>query len=85
MFRLNCSRVLNIGICFSQRLELLKIDSIYAAKAIAQFIRTMISGNSKFDVIYKVENNYTLSSDEASLYASVTASGTSWIWVIQRF
>ena len=51
-----------------------EIDSIYSAKAIAQFIRTMISGNSKFDVIYKVENNLTLSSDEASLYASVTVS-----------
>ena len=51
-----------------------EIDSIYAAKAIAQFIRTMISGNSKFDVIYKVENNLALTDDEASLYATVSAS-----------
>ena len=51
-----------------------EIDSILSAKAIAQFIRTMISGNSKFDVIYKVENNLTLTSDEATLYASVSAS-----------
>lgn len=51
-----------------------EIDSIYAAKAIAQFIRTMISGTSKFDVIYKVENNLALTDDEASLYATVSAS-----------
>lgn len=51
-----------------------EIDSLLSAKAIAQFIRTMISGNSKFDVIYKVENNYTLTSEEADLFATVTAS-----------
>ena len=51
-----------------------EIDSVLSAKAIAQFIRTMISGNSKFDVIYKVENSYTLTTEEATLFASVTAS-----------
>lgn len=51
-----------------------EIDSIYAAKAIAQFIRTMISGNSKFDVMYKWENSLPLTDDEASLYATVSAS-----------
>ena len=51
-----------------------EFDSLYAAKAIAQFIRTMISGSSKFDVIYKVENNLPLSSHESSIYTSVTPS-----------
>jgi len=51
-----------------------EIDSILSAKAIAQFIRTMISGNSKFDVIYKVENGFALTTYEAIVYASVTAS-----------
>lgn len=32
-----------------------------ASKAIAQFLRTMISGNSKFDVMYKIENSIQLS------------------------
>jgi len=39
-------------------------DSTHAAKAIAQFIRTMISGSSKFDVMYKIENNKPLSTSE---------------------
>lgn len=43
-----------------------------AAKALAQFLRTMISGNSKFDVIYKNENNLPLSSTEQALFAQVT-------------
>lgn len=44
-----------------------------AAKALAQFIRTMISGNSKFDVIYKNENNLPLTAMEQALYSTVTA------------
>ena len=34
-----------------------KIDSIYAAKALAQFMRTMISGNSRFDKFIRREIN----------------------------
>lgn len=34
---------------FSQAFGTTTVDSLHAAKALAQFIRTMISGNSKFD------------------------------------
>lgn len=49
-----------------------KVDSLHAAKAIAQFLRTMISGNSKFDVIYKNENNLSLNQSEQNLFSTVT-------------
>lgn len=51
-----------------------KADSSHAAKAIAQFLRTMISGKSKFDVMYKFENNIPLSASEQAIYSSITAS-----------
>jgi cytochrome c peroxidase len=41
-------------------------NETHVAKAIAQFIRTMISGKSKFDVMYKIENNLPLSSWDQS-------------------
>ncbi len=44
------------------------------AKAIAQFIRTMISGASKFDVMYKYENNLSLSANEQALFVTITPS-----------
>ncbi|MFT5860142.1 MAG: cytochrome c peroxidase [Flavobacteriaceae bacterium] len=50
------------------------IDKIKAAKAIAQFLRTMISGESKYDVMYKFENGLSLSSGEQVTYGSVTPS-----------
>lgn len=43
-----------------------------ASKALAQFLRTMISGNSKFDVMYKDENNLTLSTEEQATLNLVT-------------
>lgn len=43
-----------------------------AAKAIAQFLRTMISGSSKYDVMYKYENNLPLSSSEQAIYATIS-------------
>lgn len=49
------------------------IDSTKVSKAIAQFLRTMISGQSKFDVMYKFENNLTLSAVEQSIYQTVTS------------
>lgn len=49
------------------------IDSIKVAKAVAQFLRTMISGSSKYDVMYKYENSLPLSSEEQQIYQSVTA------------
>lgn len=51
-----------------------EIDSLKAAKAIAQFLRTLISGSSKYDVMYKYENNFTLSASEQAIYQSVTPS-----------
>ena len=50
-----------------------EIDSTLAAKAIAQFIRTMISGSSKYDVMYLYENSYQLSATEQAIYQTVTA------------
>ena len=47
------------------------IDSLKAAKAMAQFIRTLISGQSKFDVMYKYENGMPLSSTEQSIFQTV--------------
>ena len=49
-------------------------DSTHAAKAIAQFLRTMISGKSKFDVMYKFENGLPLSSQEQSIYSGITVN-----------
>ncbi len=50
------------------------IDSIKVTKALAQFMRTMISGKSKFDVMYKFENNLSLTAEEQQIYQTVTAS-----------
>jgi cytochrome c peroxidase len=47
------------------------VDSVKATKAIAQFIRTMISSESKFDVMYKFENNMVLSTAEQSLLSTI--------------
>ncbi|TNF48765.1 MAG: cytochrome-c peroxidase [Bacteroidetes bacterium] len=49
------------------------IDSIKVAKAIAQFLRTMISGSSKYDVMYKFENSYPLSSSDQAILSTITA------------
>lgn len=48
------------------------IDSLKCSKALAQFLRTMISGKSKYDVIYKNEHNYQLTSEEQGIYQTVT-------------
>ena len=47
------------------------IDSLKAAKAMAQFIRTLISGQSKFDVMYKYENGMPLTSTEQSIFQTI--------------
>lgn len=47
------------------------IDSIKVAKAIAQFLRTLISSESKYDVMYKYENNMTLSASEQTIFQTV--------------
>jgi cytochrome c peroxidase len=47
------------------------IDSLKAAKAIAQFIRTMVSASSKYDVMYKYENGMPLNNQEQALLQQV--------------
>ena len=47
------------------------VDSVKATKAIVQFIRTMISSESKFDVMYKFENNMVLNTAEQSLLSTI--------------
>lgn len=51
-----------------------KIDSTLTSKAIAQFLRTMISGKSKYDIMYKYENNLPFDAGDQEIYQSVTAS-----------
>ena len=48
------------------------IDSVKVSKAIAQFLRTMISGQSKYDVMYKVENGLPLTIAEQAIQSTVT-------------
>lgn len=48
-------------------------DSTHVAKAIAQFLRTMISGKSKFDVIYKYENSIPFTGNDQQIWQTVTA------------
>lgn len=43
------------------------IDKTKASKAIAQFLRTMISGNSRFDVMYKIENGLPLTAADQQI------------------
>jgi cytochrome c peroxidase len=47
------------------------IDSIKVAKAIAQFLRTLISAESKYDVMYKYENSMALNATEQSILATI--------------
>ncbi|MFM7667259.1 MAG: cytochrome-c peroxidase [Bacteroidota bacterium] len=47
------------------------IDSLKAAKAIAQFIRTMISGQSKYDAMYKFENGMSLTATEQAIFQTI--------------
>ena len=47
------------------------IDSNKVSKAIAQFIRTMISSSSKYDVMYKYENALPLTSYEQSILQNI--------------
>ncbi|MEX1192706.1 MAG: cytochrome c peroxidase [Brumimicrobium sp.] len=47
-------------------------DSTHVSKAIAQFLRTMISGSSKYDVMYKYQNSLPLTSEEQEIYNNIT-------------
>lgn len=57
---------------FYQTFGVSDFDSTHVVKAIAQFLRTMISGNSKFDVIYKKQNNLALTDAEKKLWSKVS-------------
>jgi len=48
------------------------VDSMKASKAIAQFIRTMVSAESKFDLIYKFANGIQLTANETFLFQQIT-------------
>jgi len=58
---------------FYQAFGTTDFDSTHVAKAIAQFLRTMISGSSKYDVIYKHENSLSLTPGEQQIWTTVTA------------
>jgi cytochrome c peroxidase len=49
-----------------------KIEKTHVAKAIAQFLRTLISATSKFDVMYKIENSISLSEKEKLIKTQIT-------------
>jgi cytochrome c peroxidase len=57
---------------FYQAFGVSTIKKEYVAKAIAQFLRTMISGESKYDVMYKVENGIPLSPAEQVIQDQIT-------------
>lgn len=57
---------------FMKAFQVQNIDSSYVSKAIAQFLRTMISANSKYDIMYKYVNNIPLTQSETTIYQSVT-------------
>lgn len=49
-------------------------DSTHVSKAIAQFMRTMISGKSKYDVMFKFRNNLPLTAEEEAIRQSIPTS-----------
>lgn len=49
-----------------------QIDSTLVAKSIAQFLRTMVSGFSKYDVMYKYKYSIPLTAKEQGLLSQVT-------------
>lgn len=57
---------------FFKAFGITEIDKEHVAKAIAQFLRTMISGTAKFDVLYKMVNNIPLTSEEQAISQTVT-------------
>jgi cytochrome c peroxidase len=57
---------------FFRAFGVVDFDSTHVAKALAQFLRTMISGESKYDVMYKFANNIQLTSSELVIKNSVT-------------
>lgn len=58
---------------FYRAFGVVDFDSTHVSKALAQFLRTMISGDSKYDVMYKFANNIPLTAAETAVKNSVTS------------
>jgi cytochrome c peroxidase len=58
---------------WQQAVEKLSIDATKVSKAIAQFLRTIVSSSSKFDVMYKYEYGIQLSADENTMLQNIEA------------
>lgn len=48
-------------------------DSSHVSMAIAQFLRTMISGESKYDIMYKFENGIELTASEEVIWQNISS------------
>ena len=57
---------------FYQVFRVVDFDSTHVSKAIAQFLRTLISSQSKYDVMYKHKNSLALNPFEQNLYTQIT-------------
>lgn len=57
---------------FFRAFGITEIDKEHVAKAIAQFLRTMISGTSKYDVMYKRLNLLPMTAEEQIINATIT-------------
>jgi len=57
---------------FYRVFKVVDFDSTHVSKAIAQFLRTLISGQAKYDVMYKYRNSLPLNSFEQNLYTQIT-------------
>ncbi len=57
---------------FYRAFGITEIDKEHVAKAIAQFLRTMISASSKYDVMYKVINGMQLTPQEQAIENTIT-------------
>ena len=57
---------------FYKAFGVVDFDSIHVAKALAQFLRTMISGEAKYDVMYKYANSIPLTAAETAIKNTVT-------------
>lgn len=57
---------------FYRAFQTLDYDSTHVSKAIAQFLRTMISGKSKYDVMYKIKNDLPLTAYDKTIEPTIT-------------
>ena len=57
---------------FFRAFKVQDFDSTHVSKAIAQFLRTMNSYQSKYDVMYKIRNDLPLSSFDKTLEPTIT-------------